>query len=88
MLLWSIIFVFETLVGLASAVVFLGDSGFYTLTQAEIDSTNLYAYYASAVKCDPQYLTNWTCGGAYLFYAPLFFSAEGKDEVRCTMSQF
>lgn len=60
MLLWSA--VFATLVGLASAAVLPRDLGFYTLTQGQIDSTNLYAHYASAVKCNPQTLINWNCG--------------------------
>ncbi|KAI0271127.1 lipase [Russula aff. rugulosa BPL654] len=60
MLLWSAIF--ATLVGLASAVVLPRDSGFYTLTQDQIVSTDTYANYAAAVKCGPQNLTNWECG--------------------------
>ena len=79
MLLWSTII--ATLVGLASAVVLPRDSGFYTLTQGQIDSTNLYAYYASAVKCQPQTLINWNCGSAYPTYVPFFFLQ--KERVGC-----
>ena len=71
MLLWSTIF--ATLVGLASAVVFPRDSGFHTLTQDKIDSTNVYANYAAAVKCDPKNIPHWNCGRAYLTCIPFFF---------------
>jgi hypothetical protein len=71
MLLWPAIF--ATLVGLASAVVSPRDSGFYTLTQDQIVSTNTYTNYAAAVKCGPQNLTNWNCGRAYLTCVPFFF---------------
>jgi hypothetical protein len=79
MLLWSTIF--ATLVGLASAVVIPRDLGFYTLTQGQIDSTDLYAHYASAVKCHPQNLANWDCGRAYLNCGPIF--SLRKERMRC-----
>jgi hypothetical protein len=82
MLLWSTIF--ATLVGLASAVVFPRDSGFYTLTQDKIDSTDVYANYAAAVKCDPLNIMHWKCGRAYLICVPFFFSCRRKG----SMSQF
>ena len=69
-LLWSTII--ATLVGLASAEVLPRDSDFSTLTQGQIDSTDLYAHYASAVKCDPQNITHWSCGRAYLTCGPIF----------------
>jgi hypothetical protein len=69
-LLWSAIF--ATLVGLASAVLSPRDSGFNTLTQDQVDATDLYAHYASAVKCDPKTLKNWNCGSAYLTCVPSF----------------
>ncbi|KAN0105220.1 Alpha/Beta hydrolase fold [Russula decolorans] len=79
MLLWSTIF--AALVGLTSAVVSPRDSesGFYTLTQDQIDSTNLYAHYASAVKCGPPNLTDWSCG-PHCQAAPYFeIIADGGD---------
>jgi len=71
MLLWSTIF--AGLVGLASAVVSPRDSGFYTLTQDKIDSIDVYTNYAAAVKCDPQNITHWNCGRAYLTCTPFLF---------------
>ena len=71
MLLWSAIF--ATLVGLASAIVSPSGSGFYTLTQNQIASTDTYANYAAAVKCGPQNLTNWNCGRAYLTMRTFLF---------------
>jgi hypothetical protein len=76
MLLWSAII--AALVGLASAVVSPRDSGFYTLTQDQINSTNLYAQYASVVKCQPQTLIHWNCGRAYLTCVPFFFLREER----------
>ncbi|KAI0271126.1 lipase [Russula aff. rugulosa BPL654] len=56
--------ILTTLVGLASAVGFPRDSGPYsTLSQDEMDSTDVYANYAAAVKCGPQNITNWDCQG-------------------------
>jgi hypothetical protein len=78
-LLWSTIF--ANLVGLVSAVLSPRDSGFYTLTQDDIDSTDLYAHYASAVKCGPQNLANWDCGRAYLNCGPIF--SLRKERIRC-----
>jgi len=72
MLLWSTII--ATLVGLASATVIPRDSGFHTLSQDQISSTNPYAYYSAAVKCNPQSLPYWNCGGAYLTCGPFFFA--------------
>jgi len=60
MLLWSTII--ATLVGLASAAVNRRDSGFKVLSQDQIDSTNVYAYYSAAVTCNPQTLPYWNCG--------------------------
>jgi len=81
MLLWPAII--ATLVGLASAVVSQRDSGFYTFTQDQIDSTNLYAQYASVVKCQPQTLIHWNCGSAYLAYVPFFFLREERIRWGC-----
>lgn len=60
MLLWSTII--ATLIGLASAAVTRRDSGFKVYSQGQIDSTNVFAHYASAVSCDPQTLPYWNCG--------------------------
>jgi len=76
MFLWSTII--ATLLGLASAVVLPRDDGFYTLNQSRVDSTNVYAHYASAVKCAPQSLTHWNCGGAYYLSCVPFFSCGRK----------
>ena len=62
-LLWSTI---VALVGLTSAVAFPRGSGFYTLTQDKIDSTDVFANYAAAVKCNPQNIIHWNCVRAYL----------------------
>jgi hypothetical protein len=79
MFLWSAIF--ATLVGLAFADMFISDSGFYTLSQDQIVSTDTYASYAAAVKCSPQNLTNWKCGRAYLTCVPFFPSL--KEGMGC-----
>jgi hypothetical protein len=71
MLLWSTII--ATLVGLASAAVTRRDSGFKVLSQDQIDSTDVYAHYAAAASCNPQTLTYWQCGCAYLTCGPVFF---------------
>jgi hypothetical protein len=73
--------ILTTLVGLASAVGFPRDSGPYsTLSQDEMDSTDVYANYAAAVKCGPQNLTNWDCR-AFLTCVPFFFRQ--KERMRC-----
>ena len=79
MLPWSAII--TTLLGLPSAVVVPSDPGFYTLTQDKIDSTNLYAHYAAAVKCGPQTLIHWNCGRACLASVP--FSFLQRESMRC-----
>jgi hypothetical protein len=83
MLLWSAIF--ATFVGLAFADIFASDSGFFTLSQDQIVSTDTYASYAAAVKCGPQNLLNWKCGRAYLTCVPFFSPLKegmGCDERR------
>jgi hypothetical protein len=88
MFLWSTII--STLVGLVSAAAITQrDSGFKTLSQSQIGSTDVYAHYAAAAMCDPDALSYWNCGCAYLHLWPyLFFLRKGKDGVPCTMSQF
>jgi len=85
MLLWSTII--ATLVGLASAAVFPRDSGYQTLTPDKISSADPFAHYSAAVKCNPQSLSYWNCGRAYLTLRPFLFPVGGKDGVRCTMRQ-
>ena len=58
------------------------NSNFFTLSQAKIDNLSPYSHYAAAVKCSPQSVAGWNCGGAYLTCNPfLFLLAEGKGEV-------
>jgi hypothetical protein len=71
MILWSTII--ATLVGLASAAIIPRDTGFKTLSQAQIHSTDTYANYAAAAACPLQSLTYWNCGSAYLTCDPIFF---------------
>jgi hypothetical protein len=79
MFLWSTII--ATLVGLTSAAIIPRDSGFKVLSQGQVDSTNVYAYYASAAACNPQSLIYWNCGGAYLTCGPIFFLR--KERMGC-----
>jgi hypothetical protein len=77
MFLWSTII--ATLVGFVSAAaVNRRDSGFKTLSQAQINSTDAYAHYSAAAMCSPQALSYWQCGCAYLTCHPIFFSCGRK----------
>ena len=83
--------IMATPVGLTSTTFFSRDnnSNFFTLSQAKIDNLSPYSHYAAAVKCSPQSVAGWNCGGAYLTCNPfLFLLAEGKGEVQCLMYLF
>ena len=86
MFLWSTII--ATLVGLVSAAVIPRESGFKTLSQGQIDSTDVYAHYAAAAMCSPDSLTYWSCGSTSLTCGPIFFLRKGRMgcNVRLTSS--
>ena len=73
------------LVGLTSATFFFkrdNNSDFLTLSQAKIDKFSPYSHYAAAVKCSPQSVAGWNCGGMYLTCDPFpFLPAEGRGGV-------